>query len=161
VQRAHEIVRCDPSDERSTTGVGLDDAEELEGSQRLAYGRARDLELLGERALWRELVARPELALLQEGLDLLDDALVQPAASDGRDNGQFGPPPGSWSGGLTTAARGYDGWAGPSKGASLVAASAGARPSRILHAGAYVPLCSVRSLAAVRYNGEHAYNCER
>jgi hypothetical protein len=92
VQRAHEIVRCNPSDERSATGVGLDDAQELEGSQRLAHGRARDLELLGEGALWRELVARPELALLQEGLDLLDDALVQPATSDGLDNGQFGPP---------------------------------------------------------------------
>jgi hypothetical protein len=39
--------------------VGLDDAEELEGAQRLADGGPRDLELLGERALGRELVARP------------------------------------------------------------------------------------------------------
>jgi hypothetical protein len=73
--------------------VGLDDAEELERAKRLADGGARDLELLGERALRRELVARQELALLQEGLDLLDDALVEPAASDGLDDGQFGPPP--------------------------------------------------------------------
>jgi len=93
VQRAHEIVRCDLADERATAGVGLDDAEELERAQRLADGGPRDLKLLGQRALGRELVARPELALLQEGLDLLDDALVEPAASDGLDDGQFGPPP--------------------------------------------------------------------
>jgi hypothetical protein len=93
VERPHEIVRGDLTDERAATGVGLDDAEELERAQGLADGGARDLELLGERALGRELVAWTELALLQEGLDLLDDALVQPAPSDGLDDGQFGPPP--------------------------------------------------------------------
>jgi hypothetical protein len=72
--------------------MGLDDAEELEGSQRLADGRPRNLELLGECALGRELIAGPELALLQERLDLLDDALVEPAASDWLNDGQFGPP---------------------------------------------------------------------
>jgi len=72
--------------------VGLDDAEEFERAQRLPDGSARYLELLGQGALGRELVAGPELALLQERLDLLDDALVEPAASDGLDNCQFGPP---------------------------------------------------------------------
>jgi hypothetical protein len=88
VQRPHEIVGGDLTDERAAAGVRLDDTEELECAQRLANGGARDLELLGERALGRELVARPELALLQEGLDLLDDALVEPATSDGLDDGQ-------------------------------------------------------------------------
>jgi len=92
VQRPHEIVRCHLTDERATTGVGLDDAQQLERAQRLPDGGARDLELLGKCTLGRELVARPELALLQKGLDLLDDALVEPAASDGLDDGQFGPP---------------------------------------------------------------------
>jgi hypothetical protein len=72
--------------------VGLDDAEELERTERLADGGARDLELFRQRALGRQLIAGPELALLQERLDLLDDALVEPAASDGLDDGQFGPP---------------------------------------------------------------------
>ncbi|MDP9283097.1 MAG: hypothetical protein M3P38_13465 [Chloroflexota bacterium] len=106
MERPHEIVRCHLADERAATGVGLDDAEELERAQRLADGGARDLELLGERALGRKLVARPELALLQERLDLLDDALVEPAAADRLDNGQCGPPS-VWSGGLTRTARGY------------------------------------------------------
>jgi hypothetical protein len=92
VQRSDEIVGRHLADERAAAGVRLDDAEELECPQRLADGGARDLELLGEGALGRELIARPELALFQEGLDLLDDALVEPAASDGLDNGQFGPP---------------------------------------------------------------------
>jgi hypothetical protein len=69
--------------------MGLDDAEELERAQRLADGGARDLELLRERALWRELIARAQLALLEERLDLLDDALIEPAASDGLNDGQF------------------------------------------------------------------------
>jgi hypothetical protein len=72
--------------------VGLDDAEELERAQRLANGGARDLELLRERAFGRELIAGPELALFEERLDLLDDALVEPAAPDGLDDGQFRPP---------------------------------------------------------------------
>jgi hypothetical protein len=90
VQRPDEVVRRDPADERAATRVCFDDAEQLERAERLADGGARDLELLGESALRRELVARPELALLQEGLDLLDNALVEPAAPDGLDDGQFG-----------------------------------------------------------------------
>ena len=92
VQRPHEIVRRHLTDERAAAGMGLDDTEELQRAQGLADGGTRDLELLSERALGRELVARPELALLQKGLDLLDDALVEPAPSDGLDDGQFGPP---------------------------------------------------------------------
>jgi hypothetical protein len=45
--------------------------------------------LVSERALRRELIARTEFALLQERLDLLDDALVEPAAPDRLDRGQF------------------------------------------------------------------------
>jgi hypothetical protein len=48
--------------------------------------------LLRQSALGRELVARPQLALREERLDLLDDALVEPAAPNGLDDGQFGPP---------------------------------------------------------------------
>jgi len=44
--------------------------------------------LLRQGALGRELVARSELALFEERLDLLDDALVKPAAPDGLDDGQ-------------------------------------------------------------------------
>jgi ABC-type uncharacterized transport system YnjBCD ATPase subunit len=45
--------------------------------------------LLREAALGRELVSRPELALLEERFDLLDDALIEPAAPDGLDDSQF------------------------------------------------------------------------
>jgi hypothetical protein len=89
MQRPHEVVGRHLTDERAAAGVGLNDAEELERAQRLADGGTRDLELLGERAFGRELIAGPELALLEERLDLLDDALVEPAASDRLDDGQF------------------------------------------------------------------------
>jgi len=92
VQRPHEIVGRDLADERPAAGPRLDDAEELEGAQRLADRGPRDLELLGERALGRELIPRAELASFEQRLDLLDDALVQPAAPDRLDNGQRGPP---------------------------------------------------------------------
>ena len=101
VERTDEIVGRDLTDERAAAGPRLDDPEELERAQRLADGRPGDLELLRERALGRELIAGPELALFKERLDLLDDALVEPAAPDGLDNGQFGPPRRVWSGGLT------------------------------------------------------------
>lgn len=90
VEGPDEIVRRDLADERAAPGVGLDDAEEFERAQRLANGGARDLELFGERAFGRELIARPQLAPLEERLDLLDDALVEPAAPDRLDDGQFG-----------------------------------------------------------------------
>jgi hypothetical protein len=116
VEGPHEIVRRDLTDERAAAGACLDDTQELERAQRLADRGPRDLELLRERALGRELVSGPKLALLEERFDLLDDALVEPAAPDGLDNGQFGPPGWAWSGGLTRTARGYDGSCGPSKG---------------------------------------------
>jgi hypothetical protein len=50
------------------------------------------LELLGEGPLGWELVARMQLALVEERLDLADDVLIEPAASDGLDDGQGGPP---------------------------------------------------------------------
>jgi len=89
VQRLREVVRRDLPHERAAAGARLDDAEELEGAQRLAHGCARDLELVGERALRRELIAGLELAALEERLDLLDDPLVEPAAPDRLDRGQF------------------------------------------------------------------------
>lgn len=89
VQRPREIVGCDLTYESAAARPRLDDAEELERAQRLADGRTRDLELLGQGPLGRQLIAGPELAFLEERLDLLDDALVEPAAPDGLDDGQF------------------------------------------------------------------------
>jgi hypothetical protein len=88
-QRTGEVLRRRLPDEGPAAGARLDDAEELERAQRLADGGARDLELLGQLALRRKLIARPEVALLEKTLDLLDDPLVEPAASDGLDYGQF------------------------------------------------------------------------
>jgi len=90
VQRAHEIVRRDLSDERPAAGPRLHDAQELERAQRLADGGPGYLELLGQRALGGQLVAGPELALFEQRLDLLDDALVEPAAPDRLNDGQLG-----------------------------------------------------------------------
>jgi HAD superfamily hydrolase (TIGR01509 family) len=89
VERSNEIVGRDLTDEGAATGPRLDDAEELERPQRLTHRSPRDLELLRERALGRELISRPELALFQERFDLFDDALVEPAAPDRLDDGQF------------------------------------------------------------------------
>jgi len=61
--------------------------------------------LLRQGALGRELVARSELALFEERLDLLDDALVKPAAPDGLDDGQSRTSKNSWSGGLTRSGK--------------------------------------------------------
>src|SRR5205085_6456854 len=88
LQRPREIVGRALAHERAAAGARLDDPEELERAQRLADGRARYLELLGEGALGRELIARVELAFLEERLDLLDDALVQPASADRLDRRQ-------------------------------------------------------------------------
>jgi len=92
LQRPSEIVGGDLTDEGSATRARLDDAQELERAQRLTDRRARDLELISERALRGELVARVQLAPLQERFDLLDDALVEPASPDGLDRGQLGLP---------------------------------------------------------------------
>src|SRR5438309_11574707 len=73
VQRPDEIVGRDLADERAATRARFDHAEELEGSQRFTNGGARDLKLVRQGALWRQLVAGSELALLEERLDLLDD----------------------------------------------------------------------------------------
>ena len=118
VERTDQIVGCDLTDERAAACACLDDPEELERAQRLADGRSGDLELLGQRALGRELVAGSELALFKERLDLLDDALIEPAPPDGLDYGQFGPPDClvRWS---DQTARGYDGCRKASKGSSV------------------------------------------
>ena len=62
---------------------GTSTPEELERPERLAHRRARDIELLGQLVLWRELVARLQLAPFEEPLDLRDDPLVEPVAPDG------------------------------------------------------------------------------
>jgi hypothetical protein len=92
VERPKQVVGGHLAHEGAAAGARLDDPEELERAQRLADGRPRYLELLREGALGRQLIAGPELALFKERFDLLDDALVEPAAPDGLDYGQFGPP---------------------------------------------------------------------
>jgi len=87
-ERAREIVRRRLPHERATAGSGLDDTEELERAKGLADRCARHLELLGELSLRWKLVAGAEVALFEESLDLLDDALVQAAPADRLDNGQ-------------------------------------------------------------------------
>src|SRR5207248_8521944 len=84
-----EIVGRDLLHEGAAARARLDDAEELQRAQRLAHRCARDLELVRQSALRRQLLARPQLTPLEERLDLLDDALIQPAAADGLDGGQF------------------------------------------------------------------------
>jgi hypothetical protein len=108
MERPHEIVGRNLADERAAPRSRLDDSEELQRAQRLADRCPRDLELLGERALGGKLIAGPQLALLKERFDLLDNALVEPAAPDGLDYGQFDLLS-AWSGGLTRTSRGYDG----------------------------------------------------
>src|SRR5207245_9528804 len=88
LQRLHQVVRADLADEGAAAGPRLDDPEELERPQRFPHRGARDLELLRERALRWQMVARMELAPLQELLDLLDDPLVELAAPDRLDYGQ-------------------------------------------------------------------------
>jgi hypothetical protein len=92
LQWTREIVRRDLAHERPATGARLDDAEELEGAQRFANRCARDLELIRERALRRQLIAGVQLTLLEQRFDLLDDALVEPAAPDWLDGRQVGLP---------------------------------------------------------------------
>src|SRR3954464_4052351 len=88
VQRAGKIVGRDLAHECAAASARLDNTEELERPERFAHRRARDLELLGERALRGKLVPGAELALLEERLDLLDDALVEPRTPDRLDRGQ-------------------------------------------------------------------------
>jgi hypothetical protein len=87
-QRPGEILGDRATDERAAAGARLDDTEELERSERLADRRARDLELLCERPFGRQLIARVQLAAVEESLDLADDVLVQPAPADGFDDRQ-------------------------------------------------------------------------
>jgi hypothetical protein len=114
-ERPGQVVRRRPANEGPATGPRLDDPEELERAQRLADGRARDLELLGQLSFGRELVAGPEVSLLKESLDLLDDALIEADSPDRLDDGQA--PTSSkcfWSGGQTRFARAYGGPCQPS-----------------------------------------------
>jgi hypothetical protein len=91
-QRTGEVVGGGLTDEGAAACPGLDDAEKLEGSQRFPNRGARDLELLRELSLGRKLVAGAKVAFLQQTLDLLDDALVEAAATDRLDDGQGVPP---------------------------------------------------------------------
>jgi hypothetical protein len=91
-QRTRQIVGRRPTYERPAAGTRLDDAEKLERPQRFANRCARNLELLGELPLGRQLIAGAEIALFEETLDLLDDALVEAAATDRLDDCQAAPP---------------------------------------------------------------------
>jgi hypothetical protein len=88
LKRPREIVGRDLADERAATGTRLDDPQELEGAECFADRRARDLELIRERALSGKLVAGAELSSFKEGLDLLDDALIELDPPDWLDSGQ-------------------------------------------------------------------------
>jgi hypothetical protein len=103
-ERTRQIVRRGLTDEGSAAGARLDDAEKLERPQCLTDRSARDLKLLGELSLGRELVAWAQVALLEETFDLLDDALVEAAASDRLNDSQAVTSPRFWSGGLTNIA---------------------------------------------------------
>jgi hypothetical protein len=92
-ERTGKVVWGGPTHEGPTTGPGLDDPEKLERAQRLADRSTRDLELLGQLSLGRELVAGPEVPLLQESLDLLDDALIKADSPDRLDDCQGCLPP--------------------------------------------------------------------
>src|SRR5207248_10958707 len=115
-ERSGEVLGDRAPHERAAAGARLDDAEQLERAQRLADRRAGDLELLGQGPLGRQLVAGVQLAAVEEGLDLAHDVLIEPAAADGLDDGQAGPPhalaaaPLDWSGGLTRRPKPYQ-WA--------------------------------------------------
>jgi len=87
-ERPRQIVRRSLPDEGTAAGAGLDDAEKFECPQRLANGRARDLKLLGQLSLGWELIAWAEVAFLEKALDLLDDPLIEAAATDRLDDGQ-------------------------------------------------------------------------
>ena len=91
-QRTRQIVGRRPTYECAAAGSRLHDAQKLERPQRLANRCARHLELLGELPLGRELIAGAEVALLEETLDLLDDALIETAATDRLDDCQGAPP---------------------------------------------------------------------
>ncbi|MDQ2914783.1 MAG: hypothetical protein M3T56_16265 [Chloroflexota bacterium] len=84
--------------EGAAAGSGLDYSEKLEGAQRFADRSTRDLELFGELPLGRELVAWAEVALLEQTLDLLDDALIEAASADRLDDCQGALPPQNRSG---------------------------------------------------------------
>src|SRR5204863_1762781 len=87
-ERPREVIRRGLADKGATAGARLDDPEKLECAQRLADRGTRDLELLGELPLRRQLVTRPQVAALEESLDLLDDALVEAAAANRLDDCQ-------------------------------------------------------------------------
>ena len=87
-ERARQVVGRRLADERTAARSGLDDPEKLQRAEGFADRRTRDLKLLRELTLRRQLVARAKVAFLEETLDLLDDPLIEPAAPDGFDDGQ-------------------------------------------------------------------------
>jgi hypothetical protein len=87
-ERPSEIVGRGLPDEGAAAGAGFDDAKKLERAQRFADRCARHLELFGELALRRKLVAGTKVAFLEQTLDLLDDALIEATAADRLDDGQ-------------------------------------------------------------------------
>jgi hypothetical protein len=101
-QRTREVVRRGLTNEGAAARPRLDDPKKLERAERFSNRSARNLELLRELPLRWELVARAEVTLLEEALDLLDDALIEAAPADRLDDGQdLYLPKSVWSGGQT------------------------------------------------------------
>src|SRR6185503_3136819 len=84
-QRLDEGVDRDVADEGALAGPDLDQPATLQGAKGLTHRGAADHELLGEVALGRQLIARLQLALRDQLLDLADDLLVDSRALDGLD----------------------------------------------------------------------------
>jgi len=91
-QGPRQVVGRGPADEGAPARTRLDDPKELEGPECLADGCPRDLELLRQLTLRRQLVASLEVPLFEKTLDLLDNPLVETASADGFDDGQVVPP---------------------------------------------------------------------
>jgi hypothetical protein len=87
-ERTRQIVRRGLPHEGAAARPRLDDPEKLERSEGFANRCTGHLELFGELSLGRKLIAGAKVALLEQTLDLLDDPLVEAAATDRLDDGQ-------------------------------------------------------------------------
>jgi DMSO/TMAO reductase YedYZ molybdopterin-dependent catalytic subunit len=79
-QRRDERLGVSSADERSAALTALDDSLHLQSPQRFSNRRAADAESLRELTLRRDLVAWRPAPLTNEGVNLLDDVLVDSTA---------------------------------------------------------------------------------